>query len=179
MSSWQQLQRRIQNIIARGKLLEPLSNDPTPRAKVGLMAKEVYDGIEYPQDYGFASSPPKGSETLVHFLAGNRDHATVSKIFNKEFAPTDLDEGEVMLYNNGTARIKLDADSNIIITTGENLTIQINEDGTMSITTAGELTIESQSVIVDSTTTSFTGDVTVVGDLTVNTINGDPYPPTP
>lgn len=164
MANFQQLLRRINNVIARGKLLEPLSNDKTPRAKIGLMAREVYDGIEYPQDYGFASSPPKNSELLAHFLGGNRDHGYLTRIFNKDFTPTDLEEGEVCLYNNGTAKVLLDKDSNIIVTTGENLTIEINADG---------------SIIIDSPSVTFSGDVTVVGDLTVSTINGDPYPPIP
>lgn len=155
------LLRRLNNVIARGKLLKTTWGKIT-RLKVGLMAKEVYDGIEYPQNFGMASYPPADSQALVHFLAGNRDHGYVDKVFNPDLVPDDLEEGETVIYNAFNARITLDKNSNIIVTTGENLTININADGT---------------IVIDSPSVTFSGEVTVVGDLTVSTINGVPVPP--
>lgn len=146
--------RRISNIFARGKLLK-LTPGKVPTAKVGLFANEIYDGLEFPQTFGFICYPPVNSEILAAFLGGNRDHGTILGIINRDLVPDTLEEGEVMLYHAFDASIKLDKDSKIIIKNA-NATVTVNTDGTITI---------------DSPTVTFTGDIVVDG-----TINGITIP---
>ncbi len=148
------LMRKISNSLSRGKLLK-LTPGTSTVAKVGLFANEVYDGLEYPQDFGFKSAPPVGAEVLAAFLAGNRDHGTILRMFMRSLIPDDLEEGETMLYNFADASVKLDKNSNIIIKTADS-TVTVNNDGT---------------VVIDALSVSITGDLVVGG-----TINGAPFP---
>lgn len=161
----------MNNFLSRGKLLDLDNTTKVPLTKVGLMAGEIYDGLEFPQQFGFKSYPPKTCEVITAHFGGNRNHGTVLNAFDRNLMPTDLEEGESCLYNAGLGRVLVDKDSNIIIT-NEAVTVTLNNSGAITIETTGALTIESPSV-------SFTGAVNVVGDLTVTTINGEPYPPEP
>jgi phage gp45-like len=73
----ERMQSRMDNIMSRGTL-HSTRIAGTQVAKIGMMAEEINDGVEYPQDYGFISRPPGGSEVIVHHFGGERDHATIS-----------------------------------------------------------------------------------------------------
>lgn len=153
------LLRKINNIFSRGKLLSLDISEKVPRGKVGLMAKEIYDGLEFPQDYGIKTLPPNkigdgedevnyAVEALTAFLGGNRDHGTILKLFIRAIVPNDLEPGEVVLYSVFGTKIKLNKDGEVVIT-NENVTFTIGD-----------------------------GKVSIDGDLEVTgTINGSPYPP--
>ena len=143
-------------------------------AKVGLFAGEIYDGIEYPQDFGFKSYPPLNSETLTIHFAGNRNHATMLRVFDRDIIPTDLEEGESIQYNAFGMSIKISKDSEIQIkkinledpeTDPRSFKISFNEDGDITITS-------ETNIILDTPTVTMTGDLIVDG-----TINGVPIPP--
>lgn len=153
------LLRKINNIFARGKLLSLDISTKVPRAKVGLLAKEIYENLEYAQDYGIKSLPPNkigegedevnySVEALAAFLGGNRDHGTILRLFIRALVPDDLEPGEVVLYSVFGTMIKLNKDGEIVIT-NENVTFTIGD-----------------------------GKVTIDGDLEVTgTINGVTIPP--
>lgn len=149
--------RKINNMLSRGKLLELNTKTKIPTAKAGLFAQEIWDGIEYAQDYGMKSYPPINSQIITAHFGGNRNHATIVKAFDKDSIPDDeLEEGEVLYYSKFNATIKLDKDSNIVLK-NESVTITIsNEDG---------------NVTIDAPLVTLTGDLLVDG-----TINGIPIP---
>lgn len=152
-----QFARKINNMLSRGKLLELKTDSKVPLAKVGLMANEIYDGVEYPQQFGFKSYPPVDSEVITAHFGGNRSHATILNAFKRDLMPDDLESGEVSLYNGFHASVKLDKNSNVVIK-NENITLTINNDG---------------SIVIDATTISISGSLNIVGDLVVGgTING-------
>ena len=116
---------RLSNVISRG-ILKKITPGKTQTAQITLMKDEVFDGIEFPQTFGFISMPLDGAEAIALFFGGNRDHGTIATIFDKKYAPTDLEEGESCIYNkvsgtriylrkNGDVEIK--SDSKIAITT--------------------------------------------------------------
>lgn len=76
------------------------------------------------QHFGFRSRPPK--DTWAVFLGvggGATNKASVAEDSDK-YGPSDLDDGEVALYNKVSgALIKIDKDGNIAITAGANVTI--------------------------------------------------------
>lgn len=109
-----QFLRRFNNMLSRGKL-EKITDDKTPTAKINLMADELYDGLEFPQTWGFASRPPTGSEVIAAFFGGNRDHGTILTAFDKNTFPSELEDGDVMIWNGTNSIVKIKANGDILI----------------------------------------------------------------
>lgn len=119
MTQYERAHRRlINNMLCRGSL-QQVTIGATATAQIGLMANEVHANLEMPENWGFISSPPVGSELIVAFFGGNRDHGTILKAFDKNTAPQTLEPGESMMYNavSGT-KVLLDKDGQITITPG-------------------------------------------------------------
>lgn len=120
----ERMQSRMDNILSRGTL-HSTTNAKTQKAKVSLMADEVNDGVEFPQDYGFISRPPGGSEVIVAHFGGERDHATILKAFHKSFAPNTLAEGESALYHSSGSIVLMKADGSIDVTSAIAMSITV------------------------------------------------------
>lgn len=168
------IMRRLNNVLSRGKLLELNAEDSkVPMAKVGLMANEIYDGIEYPQDWGFKSYPPPDCETLTIHFGGNRNHATMIRAFDRNKIPL-LESGETVLYNGFGLSLKLNKDNDIIITKEADIDAEESIERTLKIgfNEDGYVTIIATNIILDAPLVTMTGDLLVDG-----TINGMPIPP--
>lgn len=126
------LMRKMNNFLSRGKLLDFNNESKVPLLKVGLMANEIYDGLEFPQQFGIKSYPPKDSEVITAHFGGNRSHGTILNVFDRKLMPDDLEEGEVCLYNSDAGRILIDKDSKIILKNG-GATLTIDTNGTVTI----------------------------------------------
>jgi phage baseplate assembly protein V len=106
---------RVNNMFARGKI-EKVTNGKTAKAKITMLSDEVYDGIEMPQQFGRQANPPVGSEVLVFFHGGNRDHGSIIATFNKEHSVIDLEEGESVQFDVSGSKILCKADGSVHIT---------------------------------------------------------------
>lgn len=106
---------RIRNMFARGAV-EKVTNGKTAKAKITMLDGEVYDGIEMPHQFGRQSNPPKGSEVLVFFYGGNRDHGSIIATFNKGHSVTDLAEGESVMFDVSGSKVLVKADGSIHLT---------------------------------------------------------------
>lgn len=131
----ERLHSRMDNMFARGTL-----HDTTPAgtqtAKVSMMADETNEGVEFPQDYGFISRPPDGSEVIVMHFGGERDHASVLKSFHKAYAPKTLQKGESALYHRSGSIILMKADGSIEATSTVSMKIT-----TPTLTLQGDLVV--------------------------------------
>lgn len=106
---------KINNTFARG-VIKKVTNGKTAKAKISMQANEVYDGIEMPQQFGRQANPPVGSEVLVFFHGGNRDHGSIIATFNKQHSVTDLAEGESVQFDMSGTKILCKADGSVHIT---------------------------------------------------------------
>lgn len=142
---------RIRNILSRG-ILTNVTQSKTPTAKVQLLDDEIYDGIEFAQDFGFISYPPIDgtTEIISAFIGGVREHGTILKAFNKTKSfkvvnpNVTLASGDVVLYNTITDTY-----------------IYLKADGTIKIKSATSITLDAPSVVI-------TGNLTVDGDILDN-----------
>lgn len=93
------LQRRVTNMVARGVV--SLINDGTGRqtVQVTVLGESLADDAEHFQPYGFSSVPPAGSDAVVLFVGGNREHPLVLAAEKRTDRPTGAEAGEVMLYH--------------------------------------------------------------------------------
>jgi phage baseplate assembly protein V len=98
MEAIRPIQNRIQMIIGRA-VLEAVKDDKGVQLiKLSLFAGEERDEVERFQNYGFTSNPLPGSECIVAFPGGNRDHGIVVGIGDRQFRLKNLESGEVALY---------------------------------------------------------------------------------
>ncbi|MEF3074134.1 phage baseplate assembly protein V [Methylobacter sp. Wu1] len=149
--------RGIRLMVGRGVLA--LVNDAAKMqtVQVKLLDGEVRD-MERFQNYGFTSYPQVGAEVAAVFVGGNRDHGLVLAIDDRRFRLKALQAGEVALYDDQGAVIKLSR-------TG----IVINGGGhAINISGAAQVNVTGGDVIADgiSLKTHKHGGVTAGGAQT-------------
>jgi len=92
------LERRVRLMVARGVINRVTDTTKTQTVQVNLLADEVRDGVERPQQYGFTSRPFAGAEAVFLAVGGSRDHGVIVATDDRRYRPLTLAEGEVALY---------------------------------------------------------------------------------
>jgi phage baseplate assembly protein V len=114
------LARQISNLIGRG-----ISGRVDDSGGVQTLQVEVRKGeirtLERPQQYGFTSNPPEGSEVLVAFVGGRGDHGFAINVVNRAAREKNLESGESGMYNDAGCTILLKANGDIEITSAGNV----------------------------------------------------------
>ena len=84
-----------------GRAVVTLVNDKTglQSLQAAGLSEELLADIERFQDYGFTSVPLPGSEALLVFPSGNREHAIAARVDDRKFRPTGLNPGETCIYD--------------------------------------------------------------------------------
>lgn len=119
-------------MVGRGVLA--LVNDAAKMqaVQVKLLDGEVRD-LERFQNYGFTNHPQVGAEVAAVFVGGNRDHGLVLAIDDRRYRLKGLQAGEVAIYDDLGAVIKLSRTGIVINGGGHPITIsgaaQVNVTG--------------------------------------------------
>jgi phage baseplate assembly protein V len=158
--------RRLDMMFSRGVLRATVDENGVQTMQVGLLEDEVADEVERVQSYGLSAVPPNGGDAVVAFISGNRDHGMVLAVNDRESRPREQKGGEVTVYNNKKASIKLDEDGNIVITVGQ-------DDGKMTIKVDDEISIEAKKltikiedeITIECPTIKIEGDIELDGNL--------------
>lgn len=101
------LKVRLVNSIARAVVQLVDDSRRLQRVQLGVLAGEDIDDGERFQQYGFSSVPLDGAEAVVLFPAGDRAHPLVIAVDDRRHRPTDGKPGEVCVYSNTGATIRL------------------------------------------------------------------------
>lgn len=136
------LQRRILLMVARGLVGTVTDSSGIQRVQVSALADEVIDGLERVQQYGFTGHPKPGSQAVVLFLGGNRDHGVVIACDDGSIRPKDLSAGESAQYSFGKYQVRVKNDK-----------IQVGKDGTWETIVVGETLAELLGHIIDDLAT--------------------------
>ena len=112
-------------------------------AKLRVLAGEVKDKIEVFQNFGFTSNPPVGSEAVVAFMSGNREHGIVLACGDRRIRFKGLAPGEAAVY------------------TDDGTVIHLKKSGNIEVQA-------SAKVLVTCPEAEFTGDLKVGGNLQVD-----------
>jgi len=93
------LKRKIFLLVGRAIVTAVNNSGKTQLVQVTALKDETISDIERMEEYGFATYPKTGSEALINFINGNRDHGLVVCIHDRNYRPTDLTEGDVRVYD--------------------------------------------------------------------------------
>ncbi|PZW46847.1 phage baseplate assembly protein V [Humitalea rosea] len=110
------LQRRIMLAVSRGVLRAVADAEGIQQLQVTMLAGETRDAVERMQPYGLSAVPLPGAQCVVICVGGNRDHPIAIAVDDPRFRPTDLQPGEVRLYNDQAGvSITLKNDRSILV----------------------------------------------------------------
>lgn len=133
---------------------------PQPQAQIELSNSGIHNDVEYFHQYGFKSIPPSDVETgLCVHVDGNEDN-TVIISFVDDNAPSDIEEGETIIYARFGQKIYLKKNGSVII--------EDNSGGSV-IMESGNITVNCTNFSVNST--SFTHNGVNVGGTHVHQQN--------
>jgi phage baseplate assembly protein V len=107
--------RRVNMMLGRGVLRAVDDSRGIQTVQASLLQDELGDGIERPQGYGLSSNPPVGAAIIAGFLFGNRDQGIVLAECASDVRPKGLKPGEVVLYNDKSVSLTLDAAGDLTI----------------------------------------------------------------
>lgn len=156
-----------------------------------ILHGEVRDHVEHAEPYGYTSEPEtdKSSEAFVIFFGGDRSHGIVICAANRQFRPTDLKPGDVVIYDKRKHFIRFE-EGKIRIITPDNLEAYVDGDviadvkgnvtaavtGNVALTVDGELTADvagaatvtsAASITIKAPITTIDGQCTITGGLSV------------
>lgn len=156
MQSIQAAGRKLANMLARGVVKRTTDTTGTQSMQLALMEGEIRDNLEHPQEFGFTSQAPTGSEAIAAFFGGNRDHGSVLLVFDKATRPKDLSAGETCVFNAHGCKIYLRAGGNIeiiapgqVTITSPTVTMSGNLEVTGDISSAGQISDGTRSMSAD------------------------------
>lgn len=138
-------QRSIGNLLARA-VLSGVSQNKLQSLQLQLLAGEVKDGVELFEPYGLSGHALPGAECLVAFIDGRRTHGIAVAQTDRRYRPTDLQAGEVALFNH------------------EGTCVVLRNGGKVEVLAAAEVKVVSNKVVLHAEVevvgkTSFTGEV--------------------
>lgn len=145
---------RIANMITRGIVTAKNAAQKLRTLQCELFGGETRSRVEDFEPYGFTAEPHVGAEVLVVSLAGDREHSIAICHPDRQYRPTGLADGEVVLYDDLGRKVFLSRDG-----------IRIEgASSPVTVATSGTVTIDAPLVKV-------TGDLEVSG--TVSDLKGN------
>lgn len=115
MTLIERLANRVQLMIGRAVIEAVKDSGGIQLVKIAGLADELQEDVEHVQAYGLAGNAPAGSEAVVVFCGGNREHGIAVVVGNGTNRPTDSEPGEVVLWSTFGKNIKLNKDGEIEI----------------------------------------------------------------
>lgn len=100
------VKRGISNLLARA-VLTAVQQNKLQIIQVQILAGEPKDGVELFEPYGFSGAALPGAESVLGFIGGGRSHAIALVQTDRRYRPTDLQPGEVVVFNHEGTRVVL------------------------------------------------------------------------
>ncbi|WP_300913003.1 phage baseplate assembly protein V, partial [Turicimonas muris] len=195
------LTKCIQDMLARGVVTFSDGKTKMREVQCEFLAGEIRSELEHVEPYGFTSEPKTdgSAESFAAFFDGNRSNGVVLCIADRRYRITNMQAGEVAIYDDQGQKVYLKRDE-ILIETPKNLTATVG--GKTVLTSVGNVDITAPKInihgalIVDGAITgkgglaisggagaSVDGSLTTTGDVVAGSVsldnhthNGGPKP---
>jgi phage baseplate assembly protein V len=119
---------RVANLVSRAVVQLVKDSSQIQEVQISGLDTETRDDIERFQNYGFTSVPHAGSEAVVLFVGGRRDHGLAIAVDDRRYRIGNLKSGEVAVY------------------TDQGDSIVIKRGGTIEVTAATKVIVNSPAV---------------------------------
>ncbi len=104
---FQPIKTTLANLITRAIVVSINSSDSIFIVETQVKGKPKPEKIPMMQHFGFASVPPKGSNLVRAHLSSNPDNPLIIASLHEASQPTDLVDGDSVLFDNHNQSIKL------------------------------------------------------------------------
>ena len=111
------IHNRVMLTVARAVITLVDDTTTLQTLQLNLLKREIRDGVERFQDYGFTAKPHVGAEAVVVFVGGNRDHGLCIAVDDRRYRLKGLADGEVAIYTDEGDKIHLKRNRVIEVTT--------------------------------------------------------------
>lgn len=150
--------RSYRNIATRGTIAAVDDERKMQDVQVKTLTDEIIDNAERAQNYGFSSHPLEGAEVFVLTLNADRSHPVIIVCDDRNYRPTAIEPGEVIVYTHEGDYIHLKKDNHIEVKTKHLL---INAEDDVTINTKA-MTINADT-IENNAEEHFTIDTPLIG----------------
>lgn len=106
---------RIKNMISKAIINSVIDSGQIQLVKVQGLDGEVIDSVERLQNFGHTANPPEGSETILAYIGGNKDHPVAIVVDSGKYRVKDLKPGESAVYDKTGSTVYLKEDGSIVI----------------------------------------------------------------
>lgn len=137
--------RRMQLVVGRGRVTTSNDAGAVQLLQVRLGALETHDNTPRLAEFGLATRPPTGSDVVVLFIAGDRSNGVAVASGHQSSRPTNLAEGESMLYDLWGKSIYLTESGGIVIN-AKGTDVTINDAASVTINASTKVALESPLV---------------------------------
>lgn len=180
------VEKQIQDMLARGFVTLSYRNKKARELQAEFLAGEVRDQLEHIEPYGFTSEPKADTqpEAFAMFFDGNRTNGIVFCVADRRYRLTNMQPGEVALYDDQGQKIVLSR-SGVIVETPKNLTAKVG--GSTTLTSGGNVDITAPMThihgpltvdgAINAASVTASGEVSGSGvNLSTHTHNHGPTP---
>lgn len=94
--------RRTKLAIGRAVLDSVVESTKCRSLQLKILEGEVVDEVEHFEPYGYTARPKAGAEAIVLSVGGNRDHLVAVAVQDRRTRPTNLEEGDAVLWVSAT-----------------------------------------------------------------------------
>lgn len=140
------LWHRVLLMVGRGRVATVDDAGPVQLHQLSLLDDETKDATPYVLHYGFACSPPPGTDAVAVFVGGERTNGVVIATNNRTYRLKGLANGDVALYDNRgqvvrltDAGIKLEAP---VVECTQVLKVGVGASGTFTTPTGQVVTVQ-------------------------------------
>ncbi|WP_347505155.1 phage baseplate assembly protein V [Pseudomonas anguilliseptica] len=144
------VKRGISNLLARA-VLTAVQQNKLQIIQVQILAGEPKDGVELFEPYGFSGAALPGAESVLGFIGGGRSHAIALVQTDRRYRPTDLQPGEVVVFNHEGTRV--------VLRNGHK--VEVEAQAEVKVSTAKVTVLAADQVHIT------TGKAVLLGDLEV------------
>lgn len=149
------LYRRILMHVAPAKILATDDTGPIHQVQVNLNGSpEIIDQLPVMQHYGLNAHAPIGSDATAMFIAGQRSNPVIVATNNQKARLRNLQPGEVALFTDEGDNLKF----------GRNQAATLTAGNSFGITTKAATIAGTDTVKLDSPTTSVTDKLVLAHD---------------
>lgn len=126
------IRNRVRMLLCKAILTIVDDSNDIQLLQVDLAKNSSKDRIQRAQQYGFTSNPKVGSQVVLAFLNGNRDHGVALSVDDARYRVKALPEGGVAIYDYDVNIIKL-TEANGILIEAPNKKVIIKASGDIEI----------------------------------------------